>query len=124
QLLKKNLIDLAKNGTAITSLIVSGHDGGGSVHGDMSGIDKSEILSSLSEAYGNNKKLLDQLQSLLLWGCYTSTPAEVLSWKEGLPGLKLISGFHGRGPGNDKQAAHTLLKDFLIKEKRLVTECN
>src|SRR5690606_31470840 len=51
--------ELADQNKAISSLIASGHDGGGSFYGADGRMTKSSIVRSLKTAYENKSELLD-----------------------------------------------------------------
>lgn len=116
--------DIAADDVAITSIVTSGHDGGGNIYGKSGRIGKEAILKSLKEAYSDKPGLLAQLSSVLMWGCYTTKPNEVTRWKEELPDLKILAGFHGSGPSNTKPASSTFMKELLIEEQNLVNQAD
>lgn len=64
--LQKELNALAKSNVAVASMIVSGHNGGGSVHGTQGGVNKDEIISAMKSAY---KSKPDLSPSLTLSSC-------------------------------------------------------
>jgi hypothetical protein len=90
--------ELADQGTKVKSLILSGHDGGGYFGGTLGSIDKNTVMSSFIKAYEDTPSLTDELKSVYLWGCYTATFSEARSWRNGLPSVDLVAGFHGSGP--------------------------
>lgn len=112
---KAGLKSLADDNIAITSVAISGHDGGGAIHGSIGTIDKQDFISSFKDAYAGKPQLEGKLREMLLWGCYTTTPGEVLNWQEQLPGLKIIAGFYDKGPKNNVPASSKLMKDLLVK---------
>lgn len=113
--------ELANQNKAISSLVASGHDGGGSFYGTngSGSITKTQIVRSLRNAYEGKEEYLESLEGLFLWGCYTSVPDEVTFWRSSLPNLKFILGFHGAGPSNTNISGLRMLKDSLIREGRL-----
>src|SRR5690606_22253306 len=118
-LLGRELKSLADKNVSVTALSLSGHNGGGSIHGTMGGVNKHEITAALNAAYKGKPALLNQLETVLLWGCYTTKPSEVFYWKNALPGLKVLGGFHEIGPANDKEASRDLMRDLLVKSKSM-----
>ena len=108
--------ELAKDKLKVKSLIISGHNGGGHFGGYVGQISKYELISSYNKAYENLPDERKELESIYLWGCYTSTLDEVNQWKDGIPSLKLIAGFHDSGPSIGKDATRDILEDLLIKE--------
>lgn len=113
------LSNLAKANKAVTSMTVSGHDGGGSVHGTLGGLDKTEIIASFKTAYKSKPQLANQFQSVFMWGCWTAGPSEVSYWRDNLPQLKMVGGFFDMGPLNTTEASRDVLHDLLVKEKNI-----
>ena len=112
----KLLADLESKGTKLSSIIISGHDGNGSFAGE--GGDLS--YADLKAAADKNPTVVDGVHSLLLWGCYSTTPASIeFKWKTSLPNLHAIVGFNGSAPFGDKPASSFYLTDFLKKEPNL-----
>ena len=107
---------LAKDKIKIKSLIISGHNGGGHFGGYLGIIGKHQIIESYNKAYENLPEERKELESVYLWGCYTSTLDEVNQWRTGIPSLKLIAGFHASGPSIGKDATRDVLEDLLTKE--------
>ena len=122
--LNKEFIKLASQKKSIVSMIVSGHNGGGHFHGIQGYIGKDEIIKSLKESYKNQPDLLNNLQSVYMWGCWSMGPSEVEIWKKELPSIKLAAGFIDMGPLNTTQASHTVLNGLLVKEKALILEAD
>ena len=113
---------LANSGTSITSLIASGHDGGGSFGGKNGDTSKREMLSSLNDAYADagNTELLEDLHGLYLWGCYTTVPSEVDYWNAQLPNVKFIVGFQGSGPSNTNITGIRMLRSALESQANVL----
>ena len=122
EVLKMQLRQYASKNISVSSVIASGHDGGGTIHGVQGGVDKYEIIAALKESYKTKPHLLNDMKSIYMWGCWTMGPSEVEVWKDELPNIKLAAGFMDMGPLNTTRAAHSVLKDMLIKEKSLVEE--
>lgn len=121
---ENELKQLAKAGIATSSLVISGHDGGGSIGGTQGNLDKFQATTAFKNAYAARPDLQKELTSVLLWGCYTSTPSEVLYWKSTLPQLKIVGGFYGAGPSNIRKSSYDLMSDLLMKEKNIVNKAN
>ena len=113
------LIGLASKNIAVTSMVISGHDGGGNVHGALGGVSKFDIIDAMKGSYKNKPNLLAQFNSVFMWGCWTMGPSEVSIWKDNLPSLKMCSGFYDMGPLNSTDASQTVLHDLLVKEKMI-----
>lgn len=112
---------LADKDIEISSVVASGHDGGGAFRGSLGALSKSDISLGIKNAYKGKEDLLADFTSILLWGCYTTNPAEVMSWRTLFPGLNVIAGFDGSGPNNIRPAGANYLKDILLKEKDITT---
>jgi hypothetical protein len=120
--LTQEISALAKNNVAVSSMIVSGHDGGGSVHGERGGVNKHEIIEALRTGYKEKPQLLKEMKSIFMWGCWSMGPSEVEVWKSELPHIKLAAGFMDMGPLNTTEASHSVLNGLLVKEKALIQE--
>ena len=127
-ILQTELSKLAASKIAVSSMVVSGHNGGGSVHGTGTGnrgnLNKTEIVDALKTAYKNQPNLLAEFKSVFMWGCWSMGPSEVDYWRRELPSLKMASGFIDKGPLNTTEATHTVLRDLLIKEKKITQEAD
>jgi hypothetical protein len=113
---------LANDGVAITTIIASGHDGGGNIDGVLGDISKVEIASVMNVAYMDRPDLKKQLRSVLMWGCYTATPAEVMYWRAVLPDLYMIAGFSSSGPLNTRESSGGLMKDLMLQTDEIITD--
>jgi hypothetical protein len=122
--LNRELASMAKQNIAVTSMVVSGHDGGGRVHGHHGGVTKFDVISGMKKAYHGKQHLLNEMKSVFMWGCWSMGPSEVEVWKKELPNLKLTAGFMDMGPLNTTEASHSVLKGLLVKEKALVAEAD
>jgi hypothetical protein len=109
---------------AVSSMVVSGHDGGGSIHGDLGSVDKYDVINALKTAYKTKPDLLNEFKSVFMWGCWTMGPSEVDVWRRELPSLKMASGFIDMGPLNVTKASHAILYDLLVKEKAIESEAD
>jgi hypothetical protein len=122
--LQSELQKLATKNIAVTSMVVSGHNGGGQIHGDVGSIDKYEVITALKTAYKSKPNLLNEFQSVFMWGCWTMGPSEVDIWRRELPSLKMAAGFIDMGPLNETKASHAILHDLLVKEKAIEKEAD
>lgn len=113
------LKQLAANNVAIKAVAVSGHDGGGSMAGDAGTINKTDFATLMHTAYKGKEDLEAQLDTVLMWGCYTATPAEVMAWRDEFPNLKILAGFYDSGPSNVRPASFDLMKDLLVKSSTI-----
>lgn len=129
---KDNGIDFIKDGfkklsnknAEIHSIIMSGHDGSGSLDGMAGYISKRDLLKILNENFDDKENLLKNLNSIYLWGCYTATRGETGWWSEHLPQISLVAGFHGSGPSIGKQASNDILYDLLTSEVEIKNLCD
>lgn len=108
---------IASGDLKLKSIIASGHDGGGSIHGSNSGFNKYEIVKWLENNFSDDQ--LENLESILLWGCYTTNRKEVNWWSEKLPSLKVLAGFLGSGPSIGKEASGRIMYDILASTEDL-----
>lgn len=114
--LKEEIGRLKAQNTTLTSIVISGHDGNGGFGGENGSLSEQQM----AEALAAHPPMADSVRSLLLWGCYTATPASIeMQWKTPFPNLVAVAGFDGSAPGKDKLGAATYLEDFLKKEKQL-----
>jgi hypothetical protein len=118
-ILNTKLAALAQSGVAVKSIIASGHDGGGVIHGNSGSLNKYDIINGMKSAYKAKPVLLRQWSSVLMWGCFTATPSESAVWRSEVPSLRALAGFDGIGPSNEREASRDILKDFLVKEHRI-----
>lgn len=116
--------ELARSNKPISSLIASGHDGGGSFYGSRGHISKASIIQGIQRGYQGKEELLDNLEGLFLWGCYTTVPSEIVYWKSAFPKAKFIIGFHGAGPSNVNPSGLRMLKSSLIAQDRVCSARN
>ncbi len=117
--IKKALASVKDSKATISTLIVSGHDGGGEISGDYikGAFTKSEFFEVYDEVYSGEEK--KDLSSILLWGCYTGTYSEATDWKSQFPNAKAIVGFYDSAPLATRPASADLMLDFLQKEHDL-----
>jgi hypothetical protein len=116
---KKHFKELADGGVKITSLVLSGHNGGNSYSGLEGQFDANLITNSITEAYKGKEDLLKDFNNVALWGCYTATVGGVMIWKSAFPSLKVIAGYSGSAPSGVRPISGEYLKDLLIKSSQL-----
>lgn len=110
--LKEKLEALKKEQVKIKNVSISGHDGGGQFGGYKGNIGRQE-LNELMAQYPE----LNDVESLLLLGCYTGVQHEVSAWKGIFPEVKLIGGYDGSAPLSMRPQGHQYISDILTKEK-------
>lgn len=103
----------------LVNLSISGHDGGGSFSGAKGMYSRQELANAMKDMGDIN-----EVKSLMLLGCYTGTPKEVLEWKSIFPQTKLIGGYDGSAPLADRPQGHQYISDILLKEKQLTTQAD
>lgn len=119
---KKALEALVKNlkstGGSLTSIILSGHDGGGIYYG--SDYEDSISKNNIFEIAKNNPEQFSKLNSAILMGCWSAVPNEIEEWKNHLPQLKLISGFAGSAPSSERSSSGSFIFDSLKLSDRII----
>lgn len=104
------------SGRKFGSVVISGHDGTGSISGHLGSVNDEAMLN----LFQNSSSVKDSLRSLYLWGCYTASPSSILlNWKSKFPYMNLIAGYDGRAPLSDKPAGWKYLAGALEKEEAL-----
>lgn len=112
--LNRELGDIKSSGGKVSTLIVSGHDGGG-FFGSMKGDIHRVTLGNMMEENG----LADGVESVILAGCFTAVKEEVNQWRSPFPNLKAIYGYDGYAPLADRPAGHQYIRSALKNDKRL-----
>ena len=117
KMLEQQLATLRTQGTKVSAMIVSGHDG----DRDYGGVFSKDINSeTIQNAFNKNKPVGDEMRALLLWGCYTGTVADYRDeWRDSFSNLNLIAGFDAMGPKGNRPSSAKYMQDILQKEKRL-----
>lgn len=108
---------LSKEGIEVSSMIFSGHDGGGYFGGRSGGMNKSEVREVMAK-YPEMAKGVD---SLILRGCYTATPGEAMSlendsWNGIFPDLNMIAGYIGAAPSSERIYSKSFIEEILSLE--------
>jgi|GEM_PF-4510308 len=115
------LKDLNERGVKVNTIIMSGHDG----NGDFSGKNGGLSSQSLMEIVKDNPAIRDSVKSVFLAGCYTVKPGTMeFNWQEAFPNLKIMAGYPGEAPANDKLAGHQFMERFLSRESTLLNQRN
>ncbi len=112
--LDKVLADFNTKGIKVKSVIVSGHDGGGSFGGSKGSINKQAIASSFQKYPAVN-----EINTAVLLGCYTGVNQEMIYWKGNFPKLGVIAGFDGSAPLSTRPYGHQFLEDVLAYGKKI-----
>lgn len=106
------------NGIKVSSVILSGHDGGGHYYGDYGETTMAEISTIASE----NQAVFSNTTSLLLMGCWSATPDQVEQWRSIFPRVRVMGGFVGSAPSSTRAAAGTYISGLLRGEKNLLPQ--
>ncbi|RYZ93207.1 MAG: hypothetical protein EOP06_01820, partial [Proteobacteria bacterium] len=114
--LGRTLAELSTKNVRITSLIISGHDGGGKYGGTFGSIDFAAI-TKFAASYPGFKT---GLRSVYLLGCYTSTPFEVRNWKAGFENLKVVAGAEQKGLLRTDPRGWAWLSEAMLKEREFL----
>ncbi|MDP7321226.1 MAG: hypothetical protein QF441_11485 [Bacteriovoracaceae bacterium] len=101
--------------TPFSTLIVSGHNGGGAISGDNGYISPSEIQTAVAD----NPFVKDNMQTLMLLGCNTSNPGKINTWRNIFPNLRILAGYDGTAPEQDKPAGISYIKEVLRHKDHL-----
>jgi hypothetical protein len=114
--LKTVLGQLSADGTKLSSVIISGHDG----NNDFSGSQGYMYASSFNEAFAQYPELADGVESLFLAGCYTVKPGTLeYQFQDTFKNLNVIAGYDDAAPLGDKPAGHQYIENFLTRESNL-----
>jgi hypothetical protein len=115
--LSDKILELDNNHRSLTTIILSSHSRGNLYWGlcSINNLEQVHLLAILNR----HPNLKNSLRSVLLWGCYTVVPEEVLWWKKHFPNLKLLLGFSESGPSGAREQSSELLLDALRKERHM-----
>ena len=114
--LKAELAKLSAKGVKASSVIISGHDGNGRFSGSNGRMDAADFDS----AFSANPRLVKDVRSLLLWGCYTTSLGSIDGhWRDLFPNVAVFAGFDGRGPSKLRDWNFNYMQDFLAYDKSL-----
>jgi len=111
--LKKELAELP---AGISTVMISGHDGGGSFHGDFGTIEAHSFLNAFKKFKDN-----DKIKSVYLLGCNSATTHTFgATWKQAFPKAGLIAGYEEIGYLRDNATGHQFIKNVLAEEPKLL----
>jgi hypothetical protein len=100
----------------ISSIMISGHDGGGDFYGEMGNIRGESFLDILKNFKGNK-----DVRSLYLLGCNSATTHTLGSiWKAALPNANFIAGYEHTGYLRDNGMGHSFIKKVMAEEKNII----
>lgn len=101
--------------TPFSTFILSGHNGGGDINGDNGYISHEDVKIALEK----NPLAKQNAKTIMLLGCNTSNPNQILKWQEIFPNMSILAGYNGTAPAQDKEAGHSYIREILQKEDYL-----
>lgn len=113
----ESIAEFSKN-LKYESVIISGHDGSGQYSGTKGSINRDEIIQIIK----SNDYAKENVDSLMLLGCFTGVRREMNLWKGALPNVKLISGYEGAAPLGHRPAGHSFIEDIMEKTEEIVSQ--
>lgn len=118
---KAALSQIKASGAKPVSLVVSGHDGGGTFAGDSGATSRADLTQIFNDDFPEFKPALE---SLYLLGCYTGVKYEVFSWMSTFPNLRLIGGYEGSAPLSSRPAGHDYVRSLMLQERGLAASAD
>ena len=101
------------------TLLISGHDGGGSFGGDRG---ESFSYDELNTLVQENPEVGQNLRVLGLLGCNTANHSAIMKWKSTFPNLAFVAGFDGTAPSETKRSALTYISDTILKSDEILKQ--
>lgn len=104
-----------RQGTDVSSIVFSGHDGSGNFFGDWGDIYPEDVR----DAVKNCPRISKNVHSLVLRGCYSATKGQVMessTWREAFPNLNYIFGFDGAAPSSERPHSKNFVEGVLKLE--------
>ncbi|MDD0853594.1 hypothetical protein HBN50_10815 [Halobacteriovorax sp. GB3] len=117
--LRKELEKLEKEGKTVESLLLSGHNSGGSFSSDDHLGNRVIEKGDINNIFKDFPKQAESVKSVLLLGCYTGVKKEILDWKAIFDNANLILGYNKEGPLSDRPSASTMVEDGLVFDKKI-----
>lgn len=117
--IKQSLAEIKEKKGKIQSLIISGHNGGGSFGGNKGSFGRQELNYMMEDL-----KDINEIKSVLLLGCYTGVQKEVMEWKKMFPDVRMIAGYDDSAPLSHRPQGHKFLSELLLKEKGLASQAD
>jgi hypothetical protein len=106
--------ELQAQGVKPSIIVFSGHSSGA---GDFTGFFGHIIPEQIAEAFKFNSGWLEEVSSVLLWGCYTGTLGNMANfWQKQLSPSVAFIGYRNQAPLGIRPASGKLLKSYLINE--------
>ena len=116
-MIRDRLEALKRQGTSISSVVISGHDGNGAFDGTQ-GTMSDRVMQDVFSEYPS---VMGKTRSVLLWGCYTTNLGSLdAHWRKVFPQVTVFAGYDGKGWLKDRVESHTYLEDYLRFENAIV----
>lgn len=119
QKLQDQLASLKKDKVSLENVTISGHDGGGHFGGAKGNIDRNQFLDIMKDY-----KDINNVKSVLLLGCYTGVPKQIMDWTMVFPDLRILGGYDGSAPLASRPEGHDYLYELLMNEKSLTSNAD
>ena len=121
--LRGYLNEIESQNIDISSMVFSGHDGGGEFSGEDGSLGKYE----LAEVMQDFPRISESTRSLVLRGCYTATPYEVFatdeeSWRGIFPNINMIAGYVDGAPSSEREESKSFVEEILSLESEMYIE--
>lgn len=115
--LERIFSELDGSSVKVSTMIFSGHSGGtGQVGGLLGWIEMPQVR----QAFDRYPRLLEPVQAMLLWGCYSGTLHSLSGiWQKNFPSISTWGGFENRSPLGIRESSGRFLKSFLLAEGKL-----
>lgn len=114
--------ELSAQNVRITDIVFSGHSGG---TGFFMGLFGNLSVDDLVLATQRHPEIFSDLQSVLLWGCYSGTLDSLTEyWQKKLPSVKGFFGYRNRAPLGIRESSGRLLKSYLLHEAKFLAAPN
>jgi len=117
--LTSELENIRRQHIVISSVVFSGHDGGGFFSGHDGTIESFQVNRIMRDF----PDIAASVKTLVLRGCYSATLNQVQegsSWRQAFPNLHLIAGWEGRAPSSERQSSKEYVEDILTLAPQLV----
>ncbi|MDA9793104.1 hypothetical protein N9B72_00830 [Bacteriovoracaceae bacterium] len=108
---------LNKNGTKITSVVLSGHSNGDRIWGDNA---THASYSRIIDTFQKYPDTFEEFNSVFTAACYSMTPEKAHMWSKNFDSLSMCYGYSKSGPGHSTSAAPSTIKDGLIDESNII----
>lgn len=101
-----------------STLIISGHNGGGSFSGEGGEFGYYEV----EEALAQNPEAKKSVRTLMLLGCNTANLGQITTWKSIFPELDIIAGYDGTAPSQNAKSGLSYIEQIISKKDQLLAQ--